>query len=169
MSAPDSETGDIFDVRNFRQLVELMKQHDLNEVDLRKGNARIRLRRGAPEPRYMGSPVYASGPTVTPSRGPETPIATPSAGDIPKALVADKSQIIKSPTVGTFYSSPNPESPPFVKVGDTVGPETVICIIEAMKVFNEVPAECHGKIAEILVQNGDSVEFGQALFRVEPR
>ena len=70
--------------------------------------------------------------------------------------------------VGTFYAAANPESPPFVKVGDQVGPDKTVCVIEAMKVFNEIPAECSGKITVVLVSNGDAVEFGQPLFRVEP-
>ena len=76
--------------------------------------------------------------------------------------------VIKSPMVGTFYAAANPESPPFVKVGDRVGPETTVCIVEAMKVFNEIPAECAGRIAAVLTQSGDAVEFNQPLFRVEP-
>jgi acetyl-CoA carboxylase biotin carboxyl carrier protein len=75
---------------------------------------------------------------------------------------------IRSPMVGTFYAAANPESPPFIKIGDQVGPETTVCIVEAMKVFNEIPAECAGRIVAMLVQNGDPVEFGQPLFRVEP-
>jgi acetyl-CoA carboxylase biotin carboxyl carrier protein len=78
-------------------------------------------------------------------------------------------QVIKSPMVGTFYSAANPESPPFVKVGDHVGLETVVCIIEAMKVFNEIPAEVSGQIAAVLVENGAPVEFGQPLFKVQVR
>jgi acetyl-CoA carboxylase biotin carboxyl carrier protein len=70
--------------------------------------------------------------------------------------------------IGTFYASPNPESPPFVKVGDRVGPDTTVCIVEAMKVFNEIPAECSGRIVAVLAQSGEPVEFNQPLFRVEP-
>ena len=70
--------------------------------------------------------------------------------------------------VGTFYTAANPDSPPYVKIGDQVGPETTVCIVEAMKVFNEIPAECSGKIVAILAENGDAVELGQPLFRVEP-
>ena len=77
--------------------------------------------------------------------------------------------VIKSPMVGTFYTAANPESPPFVKVGDHVGPDSVVCIIEAMKVFNEIPAEVAGQIAAVLVENGAPVEFGQPLFKVQAR
>jgi acetyl-CoA carboxylase biotin carboxyl carrier protein len=76
--------------------------------------------------------------------------------------------LIRSPMVGTFYTAASPDAPPFVKIGDQIGPETTVCIVEAMKVFNEIPAECSGRIVATLAQNGDAVEFGQPLFRVEP-
>ena len=78
-------------------------------------------------------------------------------------------QVIKSPMVGTFYSAPEPDAAPFVKVGDHVGPETVVCIVEAMKVFNQIPAEVSGRIVSVLAENGAPVEFGQPLFRVDKR
>jgi acetyl-CoA carboxylase biotin carboxyl carrier protein len=160
----DPESGDIFDVRNFHRLVELMREHDLNEVDLKRGDSRIRLRRGqqvvhttmsAPQ---MHAPVASAPPVSAPAK----------AADAPRAA-DDKSTYIKSPTVGTYYAAPSPDAPPCVKIGDQVGPETVVCIIEAMKVFNEIPAELSGKIVAILVENGDPVEFGQPLFKIEPR
>jgi acetyl-CoA carboxylase biotin carboxyl carrier protein len=77
--------------------------------------------------------------------------------------------IIKSPMVGTFYAAPDPDSPPYVKVGDHVGPETTVCIVEAMKVFNQIPAEVSGKVLAVLVDNGESVEYGQPLFKVDTR
>ena len=76
--------------------------------------------------------------------------------------------LVRSPMVGTFYAAASPDAPPFVKVGDQVGPESTVCIVEAMKVFNEIPAECSGKIVAVLVSSGDPVEFGQVLFRVAP-
>ena len=81
----------------------------------------------------------------------------------------DNHLVIKSPMVGTFYTSPNPDAPAFVKVGDHVGAETVVCVIEAMKVFNEIPGEVVGKIVACLVQNGSPVEYGQPLFKVDPK
>jgi acetyl-CoA carboxylase biotin carboxyl carrier protein len=155
---------DIFDLRRIRRLVELMKEHDLSEVDIREGTTRIRLRRGAEEPtvtlaapRAAAAP-FASGPTAQ---------GAATAGS-PKADEAHIS-LITSPIVGTFYLSPNPESPPFVKVGDHVGPETTVCIVEAMKVFNQIQAEVSGKIQALLVENGQPVEFGQPLFKVDTR
>ena len=138
-----------------------MNEHDLAEIDLRQGDQRIRLRRG-PE---MVTVAGAVSPLVTPAGAPS---ATTGSG-APAAGAEDANYtLIKSPMVGTYYSAANPETPPFVKVGDQVGPETTVCIVEAMKVFNEIPAECSGKIAAVLAQNGDAVEYGQPLFRVQP-
>jgi acetyl-CoA carboxylase biotin carboxyl carrier protein len=157
-----SSPGDVFDVRKVRKFIELMNEHDLSEIDLRQGEQRIRLRRG-PETVAMST----SPPVAMSSSGPAA-IGAAGASKAAAAAVDDGAILIKSPMVGTFYSAANPESPPFVKVGDQVGPEKTVCIIEAMKVFNEIPAECSGKIAAVLASNGDAVEFGQPLFRVEP-
>jgi acetyl-CoA carboxylase biotin carboxyl carrier protein len=150
---------DVFDVGKVRQLVELMNEHDLSEIDLRQADQRIRLRRG-PETIAV-APSSLAAPPATASAGP----APSPAGVSPDEA---KYLLIRSPMVGTFYSAANPDSPPFVKVGDQVGPETTVCIIEAMKVFNEIPAECAGRIAAVLAENGAPVEFGQPLYRVEP-
>jgi acetyl-CoA carboxylase biotin carboxyl carrier protein len=154
-------SGEVFDVRRIRRLVELMKEHDLSEIDLREGETRIRLRRGPDEVVTMAAPRQAAAPA------PAAPSAAKTAESAPAAAADEKLVVIKSPMVGTFYVSPNPESPPFVKVGDHVGPESTVCIIEAMKVFNEIPAEVSGKIAARLVENGEPVEFGQPLFKVD--
>jgi len=153
---------DIFDVRRIRRLVELMKEYDLSEVDLREGPTRIRLRRGA-EPVITVAPRTDPAPpaAASPPEHPQGPAELRRAEDAQMA-------VIKSPIVGTFYAAPDPTSPPFVKVGDHVGPETVVCIVEAMKVFNQIPAEVSGTVVEVLAKNGDSVEFGQPLFRVRP-
>jgi len=161
MSGP-TPNQDIFDVRRIRRLIELMKEHDLSEIDIRDANMRIQLRRG-------GDHVV----TVAPPHAAAVPVAAPvtsasAAADHPKIDDAHIA-VIKSPIVGTFYAAPNPESPPFVKVGDHVGPETTVCIVEAMKVFNQIPAETSGKITAALVENGQPVEFGQPLFKVDTR
>jgi acetyl-CoA carboxylase biotin carboxyl carrier protein len=153
---------DFFDVRRVRRLVELMKEHDLSEMDIREGERRIQLRRGA-EP-----VVTVAAPAPVPALPAAVPTAAPPAAEGPKADEAYVA-VIKSPIVGTFYAAPNPESPAFVKVGDHVGPETTVCIVEAMKVFNQIPAEVSGKIMTQLVENGQPVEFGQPLFKVDTR
>jgi acetyl-CoA carboxylase biotin carboxyl carrier protein len=162
-SNPAPIPGDVFDVRKVRKFIELMNEHDLSEIDLKQGEQRIRLRRG-PE-----SVTMAAMPTMAPPGMQSS--ASASGGERKTAAEAaaedSKATFIRSPMVGTFYSAANPESPAFAKVGDQVGPETTVCIIEAMKVFNEIPAECSGKIAAVLAKNGDAIEFNQPLFRVE--
>ena len=161
MSNPPSGSGDIFDVRRIRRLVELMNEHELGEIELRDGDVRIRLRKHQ-EPvitTYEPRAPVAAGPIE--SRGAAQPSAAPKS--------EEHLAVIKSPMVGTFFISPSPEAPPFIKVGDHVGPESPVCIIEAMKVFNEIPAEIAGQIVAVLVENGAPVEFGQPLFKVNTR
>jgi acetyl-CoA carboxylase biotin carboxyl carrier protein len=160
-SNPGSIPGDVFDVKKVRKFIELMNEHDLAEIDLRQGDQRIRLRRG-PEAVTMTAMPMVQAPMAS------APAAR-SAGSEAAAPAEDANAlVIRSPMVGTFYAAASPDSPPFVKVGDQVGPETTVCIVEAMKVFNEIPAECAGRIAAVLVQSGDPVEFNQPLFKVEP-
>jgi acetyl-CoA carboxylase biotin carboxyl carrier protein len=106
---------------------------------------------------------------AAPVAAPAAPAAAPKPAAAAESATSDKHVTIKSPMVGTFFSSPNPDSPTFVKVGDHVGPETVVCIIEAMKVFNEIPAEVTGQVVAMLVANGEPVEFGQPLFKIDPQ
>jgi acetyl-CoA carboxylase biotin carboxyl carrier protein len=160
MSNSASSSGDIFDVKKVRRFVELMMEYDLTEIDLRQGEQRIRLRRGA-EPVVVSTGAAMQTPAA-PNVGGRSGAATPSIAATEETNV----KLIKSPMVGTFYSAANPESPPFIKVGDHVGPESIVCIIEAMKVFNEIPAEVSGQIAAVLVENGAPVEYGQPLFKV---
>jgi acetyl-CoA carboxylase biotin carboxyl carrier protein len=147
--------GDIFDVKKVRQLIELMKEHDLSELDLRQEDNRVRIRRG-------GEVVAYSAPAAPATR----PAAAPAAE--PAAAAADTLLAVKSPMVGTFYRASGPDSAPFVKVGDRIGPEKTVCIIEAMKVFNEIPAGVSGQVVAILVENGAPIEFGQPLIKVDP-
>ena len=165
MSEKESNSGTVFEIDRIRRLVELMKEHDLSEVDLRESRQRIRICRGPKEP-----PRGAYGPPPPPPPQPAPPPPAPSSGTPPaKAPPADGPNImlIKSPMVGTFYSRPNPKAEPYVKVGDRVDSTTVICIIEAMKVFNEIPAEVRGKIAAVLCEDGEAVEFDKPLFKVD--
>ena len=148
-----------FDVRTIKALIGLMSQHDLSEIDLREGDLRIRLRRGSQG--VVVTPLSAAPvPNAAPTPAPATP--TPSPDKPAKAL-----HEIKSETPGTFYAAPNRGADPFVRAGSRVTPTTVVGIIEAMKIFNEVPADCTGVITEILVENQQPVEYGQVLFRVD--
>ena len=155
-------SGDVFDVRKVRRLVELMNEHELAEVDLRQGEQRIRLLKGH-------EPVVAPAAAPPPAAAAPAPAAPPASAPAEAAPSGEdpNAKYITSPMVGTFYVSSSPESPPFVSVGDQVGPDSTVYIIEAMKVFNEIPAECSGTIASVLVSNGDSVEFGQKLFEIK--
>ncbi len=151
------------DIRAIRQLVRLMKRYDLTAIDFVEGPTQIRLRRRGPEsppPAHPG-PVNIAPPIATHHVAAPVP-APPEAPPPPSGLV------IESPMVGTFYSSSSPDSPAFVKVGSSVRPDTTVCIIEAMKVFTDIPAGVLGTVSEILVKSGQAVEFGQPLFRVSP-
>ncbi len=154
-----------------RQLVELMAEHDLSRVELHEGDTHIVLRRG--QPVVAAAPVAAvaaapiAAPAAPPAAAPAASSAAPAAP--PAASAADaREHLIRSPMVGTFYAAPDPESPAFASVGGNVGPDTVVCLIEAMKVFNEIKAECSGRVARVLVKNGEAVEFDQPLFAITP-
>lgn len=162
MANPSNVGGDVFDIRRVRRLVELMQENELTELDIQQGDMRIQLKRGAPvftQAVSVPAPVQAA---TIPATAP-----TPTAPLAPAAPEEEKNvQIVKSPMVGTFYQSPNPDAAPFVKVGDTVDADTTVCLIEAMKVYNEIQAECAGKIVAVLAKNGETVEFGSPLFKV---
>jgi acetyl-CoA carboxylase biotin carboxyl carrier protein len=161
MSDADTSSNAPFDFDRLLTLVELMEKHGLTEISLQRGDEKWRLRRGM---ETNASPMTYSQPAQVPATTPAASAAP--TGGAPAAPRNDGTVTINSPTVGTFYSSPTPDDPPFVSVGSAVFPETVVCIVEAMKVFNQIPAEVSGTVVEILVKNGDSVEFGQPLFRV---
>ena len=154
-----------FDVNSIHQLVRLMKRYDLTSIDLAEGGSKIRLRRRGPEPAvapaaaYQGAgPVAASQPAT--ATAPPTPAAATPA--------SNNDVVIESPMVGTLYLSPAPDSPLFITVGADVRPDLTVCVIEAMKVFTDIPAGLSGTVTEVLVKNGQSVEFGQPMFRVRP-
>jgi acetyl-CoA carboxylase biotin carboxyl carrier protein len=154
------------DMDLLEQMTRLMKENDLNTVDVRDGDKRVILKRGAVVGSY-GAPGQSAG--YVQHYAPSAPTSgLPSAAS--DGATDDTANLtpIKSPMVGTFYSSPSPDAKAFVSVGSTVDDETDVCIIEAMKVFNNIKAECKGTIAKILVENGATVEFGQVLFLVKP-
>jgi len=160
-----SETGrkpHPFDVPTVERLIALMAQHDLSEIDLHDGENRIRLRKGGLGAMVPAMAAYASPPVYPASAAP-----APAPAAKPAAATDSHSTTITSPTPGTFYAKPSPDEPAYVKVGSRVKPDTVVCKIEAMKIFNEITAECTGTIAEIYVENAQPVEYGQPLFRVE--
>jgi acetyl-CoA carboxylase biotin carboxyl carrier protein len=158
--------NEVFDVERIRQLVEMMKEHDLNEVSLKHGDRRIRLRR-KDEP----APVVVSAPAAAPAMMPAAPVAAaaPAAASVPAAEPQDGDNItvVKSPMVGTFYSKPNPNAEPYVKVGDHVEADTIVCVVEAMKMFNEIPAGISGKVVSVLAKNEEAVDVNKPLFKVD--
>ena len=161
MAKEKSDDPSVFDVERIREFIEMMKEHELNEVDLRQSDKRIKLRRGG-EQMPMFAPQMAAAPA---------PAAAPAAGGGDSAAAEEDDsnfEYILSPTVGTFYSKPKPESPDFVKAGDDVGTDTVVCIVEAMKMFNEIPAGVSGKIVACLVKNEQPVGVNDKLFKVAP-
>lgn len=161
----------MLDVEKIQQLVEMMVENDLIEVTLRDGEEEVKLRRpqsGAPVDGHALASVSGLGPCGSQVPGAPLPVVgtTPPSQDDQDD---DELVSIPSPMVGTFYAGPDPDSPSFVQVGSPVQPGTVVCILEAMKVFNEIKAEVGGLIERILVKNADAVEYGQPLFLVRPQ
>ncbi len=146
------------DLNKIKQVVDLMKKSDLSEFEIQDQEFKLRIKRDVPgraaAPAAVAAPVAAAPAPVTAAA--------------PAPLAADPNmKVITSPMVGTYYSTPSPDSPNFVAVGSPVKAESVVCIIEAMKVMNEIQSELSGTIVECLVASGTSVEFGQPLFRVK--
>jgi acetyl-CoA carboxylase biotin carboxyl carrier protein len=151
------------DLKDIKAIIDLMKKNSVAEFEMEKEGFKIRLKRsgGGPVIAYEDAPqiAYASAPVA---------VAAPQASGAAPAPAAASGVEIKSPMIGTFYRSPSPEAASYVEVGSEVGPDTVVCIIEAMKVMNEIKAEVKGIVTEVLVDNAKPVEFGQPLFRVRP-
>lgn len=160
----------MIDIRKLKELVRLMVANDLTELDLRDADEQVTLRRSgpaqAPQVVHAPAPMYAAPPAAPAAASAPASTAAPAA----EKPADDHAGLhrIESPMVGTYYASPNPDSPPFIKVGDHVTPDTVVCLIEAMKIFNEIKAECSGRVEKILIKNRDAVEFGQPLFVIKP-
>ena len=149
----------MMDIAKLKELVALMADNDLTEVELKGDKESVTIKRGV----AGGSPVVQYAPAPAPAAA-HAPAAAPAAAPAPAVATVAPGIHIESPMVGTFYASPNPDAGPFVKVGQQVSPDTVVCIIEAMKVFNEIKAEKAGVLESMLVKNGQAVEFGQKLF-----
>jgi acetyl-CoA carboxylase biotin carboxyl carrier protein len=160
-----------FDVRTVEYLLKLMTEHDLAEVDLKEGDQRIRLRKGSAIPAAFYPVSQAPMPAVhSPAPASAPGVNTPGSPGSPPPPAAPARNLIeiKSPMVGTFYTRPDPKKPEFVTVGSKVTPKTVVCTIEAMKLYNEIHADCTGTVVEVCKKSGDFVENDTVLFRVEP-
>jgi len=153
------------DPKNLKRIVELMNQHDLAEVEIEEEGRRVRVRKMEARMHSVSVVPTAAG-ALAPA--PVAAAPAPEAPPAPPAAPKDTGQAIKAPMVGTFYRSPSPDADSYVDVGTRVTPETVVCILEAMKVMNEIKAECTGEITKVCVQNGEAVEYDQPLFLVKP-
>ena len=154
----------MIDMRKLKELVKLMVANDLTELDIQGDEGRLSLKRGGEQPAVQfvpAAPPSASAPIMESS----SDLAARSEAE--SITTREDGTTITSPMVGTFYSAPTPDAKPFVSVGDVVQPDTVVCIIEAMKVFNEIKADVQGAVTEILIESGEAVEFGQPLIRVQ--
>ena len=159
-------------VDEIKEILELMREHELVEFELQRDGETIRLRKHSPAqwtgpiatvPAAAFHPPAAPSPTAAaPQGGGEAPVLEPASEDMDLAIV-------KSPIVGTFYRSGEPGAPPFVEPGQTVKKGHVLCIIEAMKLMNEINAECDGEIVKVYVENGQAVQYGERLFAIRPR
>jgi acetyl-CoA carboxylase biotin carboxyl carrier protein len=153
----------MIDIRKLKELVRLMVENDLTELDIRDEQETVTVKRPGVHavPQVVAAPVMAAPVAAAPVA------AAPAAASAP-APAKEALPAIESPMVGTFYATPGPDKAPFVTVGSKVGPDTTVCLIEAMKIFNEIKAETSGTVEEVLVKSGQPVEFGQPLFRIRP-
>ncbi len=156
------------DLKDIKAIIDLMKKNSVSEFELEKQDFKIRLKRGPNG--TGGSSVSYDEPAVVTYVAPTATLPgvaipnAPAAGATPPSNEVE----IKSPMIGTFYRAPSPESAPYVEVGTEVNPDTVVCIIEAMKVMNEIKAEAKGTVTQVVVDNAKPVEFGQPLFKIRP-
>jgi acetyl-CoA carboxylase biotin carboxyl carrier protein len=166
-----TEGSTLLDVEALRQVVEILESSEVTRLLWRRGPERLFIRRGqattiihaAPPAGQASVPMeYAPAPTRA------APLESRPAVEAVVPVVEKKGQVLTSPFVGTFYRNPAPDQPPYIEVGSTVKKGQVLCIVEAMKLMNEIEAEAAGAVAEVLVENGQPVEFGQPLFRIEP-
>jgi len=163
-------------LKEIRELIEFLKEQDIAEFELERGDVKVRIKRGteaviAPEMRYvaMPSPV-PQAPVAGEVPAPVVAAAAPPVAAPPAKEAAPEEglHLVKSPIVGTFYESPSPGAPPFVKPGDRVGLGQVICIVEAMKLMNEIESDVAGEVVKMLVDNNQPIEYGQALYAIRP-
>ena len=154
------------DIDRIKTVIDLMREHDLNEFAVEEKDFKLSLKRGSPAPAMMmTAPMMAAAAAPAPAAPAPAPAAAPAAKAAPAA--DENLTPIPSPLVGTFYRAGSPDADPFVQVGSRVNKDTVVCIIEAMKVMNEIKAETSGVIKKILVENATAVQFGQPMFLIE--
>ena len=150
------------DLKDIKAIIDLMKKNSISEFELERQEFKIKLKRGGNAVAYPDEPQITYAPVPMPAN----PAATMAQPALPQSSSGDLE--IKSPMIGTFYRAPSPEAGNYVEVGSEVNPDTVVCIIEAMKVMNEIKAEVKGVITQVVVENAKPVEFGQPLFKIRP-
>jgi len=156
------------DLKDIKAIIDLMRKNNLTEFELERQEYKIKLKRGGGNQQVSDEPGYYPVVPIPPAPAPlPAPAAATVAPPVP-AVAPTPTPEIESPMIGTFYRAPSPESQPYVEVGSEVNPETIVCLIEAMKVMNEIKAEVKGVVTAILVENAKPVEFGQPLFRIRP-
>ena len=169
MGKTGEERGFTMDVKEIKKLIDLMVKNDLRELEIRDGDCRVSLKRGPGDsvPAVTLDAVHPVSLAAVPAA--EQPgRANEPAKQAEDSAASEEFESIVSPMVGTFYLAASPENEPFVQAGDTVTADSVVCIIEAMKVMNEIKAGLAGTVAKVLINNGEAVEFGQAIFQVRP-
>lgn len=158
-------------LKELKELIEFLIEKEIAEFELERGDVKVRIKRagehmvvhGHGDPRFFAVP-----PVPAPAPGLAMPVAA-SPAPAPAAAQDESLQMVKSPIVGTFYEAPSPGAPPFVKVGDTVAEGQVLCIVEAMKLLNEIESDVAGEVVKILATNGQPIEYGQELFAIRPK
>lgn len=150
------------DIRKIKKLIELLEESNIGELEIKEGEESVRISRNSPQPQYLAAPMQAYAPSPAPAQAAPAAVAVAA----PEAAPVISGHIVKSPMVGTFYRSPSPSSPAFVEVGAHVKAGEVVCIIEAMKMMNQIEADKSGVIEAILIEDGMPVEFDQPLFTI---
>ncbi|MFZ0592231.1 MAG: acetyl-CoA carboxylase biotin carboxyl carrier protein [Bryobacteraceae bacterium] len=158
-------------IDEIKELIRVVQETGITELEVQRGDNRVRIRTASHpiQQEITVLPNASSPPAQASAASPYLPSATAGAGPAPADEVGANTEIVKSPIVGTYYDTPSPGAPPFVKVGDQVEPGKVLCIIESMKLMNEIEAEIAGTVAAKLVENGKPVEYGESLFAIQPR
>ena len=160
--------------KELKELIEFLIEKDITEFELERGDVKVRIKRGAETTTVVSAPGYSHfAASSAPPPAPELAGAAPSAPPVPgKEKVAAPEEglhTVRSPIVGTYYESPSPGSPPFCKPGDNIELGQILCIVEAMKLMNEIESDVAGELVKILVSNGQPIEYGQDLFSIRPK
>jgi acetyl-CoA carboxylase biotin carboxyl carrier protein len=168
------EPNTFMNQKELKELIDFLIEKDISEFELERGDVKVRIKRGADAAPVIAhavpiAPMPSAAHTATHSSAPAAPAPAPGSGGAAPVSAEEELHMVKSPIVGTFYEAPGPGALPFVKPGDQVAAGQVLCIIEAMKLMNEIESDTSGEIVKVLVNNGQPVEYGQPLFAIRPR